>query len=77
MSCYFFFAGFLVFINLYSVKYGAIALQEIFDDIQPKQVVNFLVVKHVIFGYFIRLFLIIKLVNCDAFKVIVTEFVTF
>lgn len=29
-------AGFLVFVNLYCVKYGAIALQEIFDDIQPK-----------------------------------------
>uniref|UniRef100_A0AAY4E783 Exportin-2 n=1 Tax=Denticeps clupeoides TaxID=299321 RepID=A0AAY4E783_9TELE len=28
--------SFLVFINLYSVKYGAIALQEIFDSIQPK-----------------------------------------
>lgn len=28
--------GFLVFVNLYCVKYGAIALQEIFDDIQPK-----------------------------------------
>uniref|UniRef100_A0A671T169 Exportin-2 n=1 Tax=Sinocyclocheilus anshuiensis TaxID=1608454 RepID=A0A671T169_9TELE len=28
--------SFLVFINLYCVKYGAIALQEIFDDIQPK-----------------------------------------
>lgn len=32
------FTGFLVFINLYCVKYGAIALQEIFDSIQPKQV---------------------------------------
>lgn len=32
----FFATGFLVFINLYSVKYGAIALQEIFDSIQPK-----------------------------------------
>lgn len=29
-------SGFLVFINLYAVKYGAIALQEIFDSIQPK-----------------------------------------
>uniref|UniRef100_A0A673L980 Exportin-2 n=1 Tax=Sinocyclocheilus rhinocerous TaxID=307959 RepID=A0A673L980_9TELE len=28
--------SFLVFINLYCVKYGAIALQEIFDGIQPK-----------------------------------------
>uniref|UniRef100_A0A8C1ACJ0 Exportin-2 n=1 Tax=Cyprinus carpio carpio TaxID=630221 RepID=A0A8C1ACJ0_CYPCA len=28
--------SFLVFINLYCVKYGAIALQEIFDSIQPK-----------------------------------------
>uniref|UniRef100_A0A8C1EYD0 Exportin-2 n=2 Tax=Cyprinus carpio TaxID=7962 RepID=A0A8C1EYD0_CYPCA len=28
--------SFMVFINLYCVKYGAIALQEIFDDIQPK-----------------------------------------
>uniref|UniRef100_A0AAR2IME0 Exportin-2 n=1 Tax=Pygocentrus nattereri TaxID=42514 RepID=A0AAR2IME0_PYGNA len=31
-----FIKSFLVFINLYCVKYGAIALQEIFDDIQPK-----------------------------------------
>lgn len=31
-----FLAGFLVFINLYCIKYGAIALQEIFDSIQPK-----------------------------------------
>lgn len=31
--------GFLVFINLFSVKYGAIALQEVFDSIQPKQVI--------------------------------------
>lgn len=30
------FPGFLVFVNLYCVKYGAIALQEIFDSIQPK-----------------------------------------
>uniref|UniRef100_A0A4W3IGC0 Exportin-2 n=1 Tax=Callorhinchus milii TaxID=7868 RepID=A0A4W3IGC0_CALMI len=28
--------SFLVFVNLYGVKYGAIALQEIFDSIQPK-----------------------------------------
>uniref|UniRef100_A0A3P8UU86 Exportin-2 n=1 Tax=Cynoglossus semilaevis TaxID=244447 RepID=A0A3P8UU86_CYNSE len=28
--------SFLVFVNLYCVKYGAIALQEIFDSIQPK-----------------------------------------
>ncbi|GCB70322.1 hypothetical protein scyTo_0001247 [Scyliorhinus torazame] len=28
--------SFLVFVNLYAVKYGAIALQEIFDSIQPK-----------------------------------------
>uniref|UniRef100_A0A8C2DYI6 Exportin-2 n=1 Tax=Cyprinus carpio TaxID=7962 RepID=A0A8C2DYI6_CYPCA len=28
--------SFMVFINIYCVKYGAIALQEIFDDIQPK-----------------------------------------
>lgn len=32
----YFLTGFLVFVNLYCVKYGAIALQEIFDDIQPK-----------------------------------------
>lgn len=38
--------GFLVFINLYSVKYGAIALQEVFDDIQPKQVILFLIIKY-------------------------------
>uniref|UniRef100_A0A8D0HSG7 Exportin-2 n=1 Tax=Sphenodon punctatus TaxID=8508 RepID=A0A8D0HSG7_SPHPU len=31
-----FIKSFLVFINLYCVKYGAIALQEIFDSIQPK-----------------------------------------
>uniref|UniRef100_A0A667XJX5 Exportin-2 n=1 Tax=Myripristis murdjan TaxID=586833 RepID=A0A667XJX5_9TELE len=31
-----FIKSFLVFINLYCVKYGAIALQEIFDTIQPK-----------------------------------------
>uniref|UniRef100_A0A4W4EA43 Exportin-2 C-terminal domain-containing protein n=1 Tax=Electrophorus electricus TaxID=8005 RepID=A0A4W4EA43_ELEEL len=31
-----FIKSFLVFVNLYCVKYGAIALQEIFDDIQPK-----------------------------------------
>lgn len=31
-----FIKSFLVFINLYCVKYGAIALQEMFDDIQPK-----------------------------------------
>uniref|UniRef100_A0A8D3BPZ4 Exportin-2 n=3 Tax=Scophthalmus maximus TaxID=52904 RepID=A0A8D3BPZ4_SCOMX len=31
-----FIKSFLVFINLYSVRYGAIALQEIFDSIQPK-----------------------------------------
>uniref|UniRef100_A0A3B3QS44 Exportin-2 n=1 Tax=Paramormyrops kingsleyae TaxID=1676925 RepID=A0A3B3QS44_9TELE len=31
-----FIKSFLVFINLYCVKYGAIALQEIFDNIQPK-----------------------------------------
>uniref|UniRef100_A0A7N8X746 Exportin-2 n=1 Tax=Mastacembelus armatus TaxID=205130 RepID=A0A7N8X746_9TELE len=31
-----FIKGFLVFVNLYCVKYGAIALQEIFDSIQPK-----------------------------------------
>uniref|UniRef100_W5LAP3 Exportin-2 n=1 Tax=Astyanax mexicanus TaxID=7994 RepID=W5LAP3_ASTMX len=31
-----FLKSFMVFINLYCVKYGAIALQEIFDDIQPK-----------------------------------------
>uniref|UniRef100_A0A671U2Y1 Exportin-2 n=1 Tax=Sparus aurata TaxID=8175 RepID=A0A671U2Y1_SPAAU len=31
-----FIKSFLVFVNLYSVKYGAIALQEIFDSIQPK-----------------------------------------
>lgn len=30
--------GFLVFINLYCIKYGALALQEIFDSIQPKLV---------------------------------------
>lgn len=30
--------GFLVFINLYCVRYGALALQEIFDSIQPKLV---------------------------------------
>ncbi|MEE6522494.1 hypothetical protein FKM82_021061 [Ascaphus truei] len=28
--------SFLVFLNLYCIKYGAIALQEIFDSIQPK-----------------------------------------
>ncbi|KAF3817378.1 hypothetical protein GH733_012669 [Mirounga leonina] len=28
--------SFLVFINLYCIKYGALALQEIFDGIQPK-----------------------------------------
>uniref|UniRef100_A0A674I1M6 Exportin-2 n=1 Tax=Terrapene triunguis TaxID=2587831 RepID=A0A674I1M6_9SAUR len=31
-----FIKSFLVFINLYCVKYGALALQEIFDSIQPK-----------------------------------------
>ncbi|XP_005941147.1 exportin-2 [Haplochromis burtoni] len=31
-----FIKSFLVFVNLYCVKYGAIALQEIFDSIQPK-----------------------------------------
>uniref|UniRef100_A0A8C5CJJ2 Exportin-2 n=1 Tax=Gadus morhua TaxID=8049 RepID=A0A8C5CJJ2_GADMO len=31
-----FIKSFLVFINLFGVKYGAIALQEIFDSIQPK-----------------------------------------
>uniref|UniRef100_A0A672IUK4 Exportin-2 n=1 Tax=Salarias fasciatus TaxID=181472 RepID=A0A672IUK4_SALFA len=31
-----FIKSFLVFISLYCVKYGAIALQEIFDSIQPK-----------------------------------------
>ncbi|CAB1353828.1 unnamed protein product [Coregonus sp. 'balchen'] len=31
-----FIKSFMVFINLYGVKYGAIALQEIFDSIQPK-----------------------------------------
>ncbi|KAF3856376.1 hypothetical protein F7725_017099 [Dissostichus mawsoni] len=31
-----FIKSFLVFINLYCVKYGAIALQEMFDSIQPK-----------------------------------------
>ncbi|KAI3370106.1 hypothetical protein L3Q82_024906, partial [Scortum barcoo] len=31
-----FLKSFLVFVNLYCVKYGAIALQEIFDSIQPK-----------------------------------------
>uniref|UniRef100_A0A3Q3JW21 Exportin-2 n=1 Tax=Monopterus albus TaxID=43700 RepID=A0A3Q3JW21_MONAL len=31
-----FIKSFLVFINLYCVKYGAIALHEIFDSIQPK-----------------------------------------
>uniref|UniRef100_A0A3Q3XSD6 Importin N-terminal domain-containing protein n=1 Tax=Mola mola TaxID=94237 RepID=A0A3Q3XSD6_MOLML len=31
-----FIKSFLVFVNLYCVKYGAIALQEIFDTIQPK-----------------------------------------
>jgi len=28
--------GFLVFINLFCVKYGAIALQELIDSIQPR-----------------------------------------
>ncbi|XP_006839263.1 PREDICTED: exportin-2 isoform X2 [Chrysochloris asiatica] len=31
-----FIKSFLVFINLYCIKYGALALQEIFDGIQPK-----------------------------------------
>nr|XP_009932115.1 PREDICTED: exportin-2 isoform X2 [Opisthocomus hoazin] len=31
-----FIKSFLVFINLYCIKYGALALQEIFDSIQPK-----------------------------------------
>uniref|UniRef100_A0A4W5QZE5 Exportin-2 n=1 Tax=Hucho hucho TaxID=62062 RepID=A0A4W5QZE5_9TELE len=31
-----FIKSFMVFINLYGIKYGAIALQEIFDSIQPK-----------------------------------------
>uniref|UniRef100_A0A9L0T833 Exportin-2 n=1 Tax=Equus caballus TaxID=9796 RepID=A0A9L0T833_HORSE len=31
-----FLKSFLVFINLYCIKYGALALQEIFDGIQPK-----------------------------------------
>ncbi|XP_010174598.1 exportin-2 isoform X2 [Antrostomus carolinensis] len=31
-----FIKSFLVFINLYCVKYGALALQEVFDSIQPK-----------------------------------------
>uniref|UniRef100_A0A8C3VKB8 Exportin-2 n=1 Tax=Catharus ustulatus TaxID=91951 RepID=A0A8C3VKB8_CATUS len=31
-----FIKSFLVFINLYCVRYGALALQEIFDSIQPK-----------------------------------------
>lgn len=38
--------GFLVFINLFSVKYGAIALQEVFDSIQPKQVILLLFIKY-------------------------------
>lgn len=35
---FFLITGFLVFINLYCVRYGALALQEIFDSIQPKLV---------------------------------------
>uniref|UniRef100_A0A7M4EMZ8 Exportin-2 n=1 Tax=Crocodylus porosus TaxID=8502 RepID=A0A7M4EMZ8_CROPO len=31
-----FIKSFLVFVNLYCIKYGALALQEIFDSIQPK-----------------------------------------
>lgn len=35
---FFLVTGFLVFINLYCVRYGTLALQEIFDSIQPKLV---------------------------------------